>query len=437
MEGRVMAHGFDKLPSWTATVFLFAILTIAPGAAAQFHTAPWTLFGGGSAAVARIDAKGTITTVIPASAMPSNTWVRCGTVDIDDQSIVVGFGQSNGPWNNPSGGLLFLDRWGMIRKTISTGQVVDVIPDDDGSYLAILPLPGPFGSNPLLRVSRAGSITTFHHGFPHCFQAVQVDIDSGDYRLYDGRGLVLGMSRSGDAITTLATHPNNMGFLAMRQHVGDGSLYLCAGFHPPQSSVLRVSRSGAVTTFLGTNFKDVFSLRWDRVSAPRRRLAVSAQLSQSAGGLYFVDEQTRVVTPWAVPQSIWPGALVPPREVASRRIAPGQWEFGLHFAGHAGKAYAMGFSLSGVRPHVALGDGRRIHLAVDALTALSLSGQLAPILTHNVGILGATDRAVVHLDLRALPENVAGFNLYGLAVVLDPAAPFGVAIIADPVRVRL
>jgi len=430
-----MAHGFDKLPSRTATVFLFAILTIAPGATAQFHTAPWTLIGRGSAAVSRIDAKGKITTVISRSAMPSNTWVSCGTVDIDDQSMVMGFYTYGGGRS----GLLFFDRWGMIRNTISLlGAPVDLILDDDGSYLAIESFPGPWPTSALIRVSRAGSITTIHYGFPHYSHAVQVDIDSGDYRLNDSCAWVLGMSRSGDAITTLATLPSNTSFIGLRQHVGDGSLYLCTRWFAPPASVLRVSRSGAITTFLRTNFKDVLSLRWDRVSAPHRRLAVYAQPPQSAGGLYIVDEQTRVVTPWVVLQpNVDPLALVPPREVASRRIAPGQWEFGLHFAGHAGKAYAMGFSLSGVRPPVTLGDGRRMHLAVDALTALSLSGRLAPILTHNVGILGATDRAVVHLDLRALPEEVAGFNLYGLAVVLDPAAPLGVAIIADPIRLRL
>jgi hypothetical protein len=432
-----MAQGFDKLPSWTATVFLFAILTIAPGAAAQFHTAPWTLIGKWGT-VARIDAKGTITTVIPASAMPSNMWFQCGTVDIDDQSMVIAFGQSNGPWNNPSGGLLFFDRWGMILKTVYSNVIGDVIVDDDGSYLATECWSGHmFSAGLLYRVSRAGSIRTIHFGVGRWFQSVQVDIDTGDYRVLDTtQNAVLGIARNGNAITTLATLPSNMWFPVMRQHVGDGSLYLCNGWHPPQSSVLRVSRSGAVTTFVRTNFKEVSTLRWDRVSAPHRRLVVCAY-TPTGPSLFFVDEQTRVVIPRAVPKSIYPRALVPPREVASRRIAPGQWEFGLHFAGHTGKAYAMGFSLSGVRPPVVLGDGRRIHLAVDALTALSLSGQVAPILTHNVGILGATDRAVVHLDLRALPENVAGINLYGLAVVLDPAAPLGVAIIADPIRVRL
>jgi len=432
MEGRIMAQGFDKLPSWTVTIFLFGILTIAHQAAAQFHTAPWTLIGrtSTSPAVARIDGAGKITTVMPWSALPPNMFPVGGTIDVDDRSIVMAFGLH--PFG---GGLLFFDRWGAIRSTIYlSGSAVDVIVDDDGSYVVA----GQNGMPPLQRVSRTGSITTIYVGIGRCV-AVQVDIDTGDYRVVDsGSNVVLGIDRSGKAVTTLATLPKNIWFLAMRQHVGDGSLYIgSSGLGPSPPSMFRVSRFGAVTTFLGTAFSAGIRVRSDRVSAPRGRLAVCVlPPNTSAARLSFVDEKTQAVTPWAA-QPISCNALIPPREVASLRIAPGQWEFGLHFAGHAGKAYAMGFSLSGVRPPVALGDGRRIHLAVDSLTALSLSGQLAPILTHNVGILGATDRAVVHLDLRALPEDVAGFNLYGLAVVLDPAAPLGVAIIADPIRVRL
>jgi len=436
-----MAQGFDKLPSWTVTIFLFGILTIAHQAAAQFHTAPWTLIGG-SAPVARIDAKGTITTVIPTSAIPSNMGVLCGTVDIDDQSMVIGFVQSSSPYGDPpSGGVLLVNRGGMILKTVSTSsvQIVDLIVDDDGSYLGVgfLYRGNQKYSTPLLRISRTGLITTIHSGFNRLFQGVQVDIDSGDYRVVDNQpGVLLGIDRSGKAVTTVATLSMWSG--SLRQHAGDGSLYFPNSLGQSSApSVLRASRSGMVTTFLGTSSSLGWctSLHWDRVSARHRRLAACVGPTSFGSGLCFIDEQTRVVTPWAA-QYTYARALVPPREVASLRTAPGRWRFGLHFAGHAGKAYAMGFSLQGVRPHIPLGDGRRIQLAFDAITALSLSGRLAPILTHNLGILAPTDRAAVDLDVHALP-GVAGINLYGLAVVLDPAAPRGVAIIADPIRVRL
>ena len=116
--------------------------------------------------------------------------------------------------------------------------------------------------------------------------------------------------------------------------------------------------------------------------------------------------------------------------------SPRQWQFLLHFDGQGGKRYAMALSLGGVRPRTPIGDGRNLFLVLDALTTLSVSGQLAPILANNVGVLNGADRATVQLDMRQLP-GVSGINVFGAVAVLDPAASLGIAVVSDPIRIRL
>lgn len=104
----------------------------------------------------------------------------------------------------------------------------------------------------------------------------------------------------------------------------------------------------------------------------------------------------------------------------------------LDVPGSAGATYAVGFSLSGVRPGPRLGDGREIPLVPDALTAISLSGGVPGILANTVGLLDANGRAGVKVDTNALGSGLKNVRVWATALVLDPGAPSGVRAIVGP-----
>jgi len=118
--------------------------------------------------------------------------------------------------------------------------------------------------------------------------------------------------------------------------------------------------------------------------------------------------------------------------VATERRSAGCWDVRLHFTGQGGSAYAVGLSLSGVRPGLFLPDGRRICFNPDALTAPSAAGQLAPIFTGQAGVLDTAGRATARLDVSALAP-LAGLRVWIQALVLDPRAPLGIRTVPDPV----
>jgi hypothetical protein len=88
--------------------------------------------------------------------------------------------------------------------------------------------------------------------------------------------------------------------------------------------------------------------------------------------------------------------------------------------------------LTGARPPVLLPDRREIFLRPDALTALSVAGSVPPFLTGNHGTLGLRGSAIAHLDFSSVGTMLNGAVIHFCGVVLDPAAPNGVAWVLEP-----
>lgn len=109
----------------------------------------------------------------------------------------------------------------------------------------------------------------------------------------------------------------------------------------------------------------------------------------------------------------------------------------LDFPGEGGRSYVAGFSVTGVRPGITLGDGRSVPIRVDGITHLGLLGGVRGVLEGTVGTLDRDGRATVKLDTNAFSSAWKGTVLWGAAIVLDPAASAGVAAIAGPTRVVL
>lgn len=109
----------------------------------------------------------------------------------------------------------------------------------------------------------------------------------------------------------------------------------------------------------------------------------------------------------------------------------------LAFPYDGGRAYAVGLSLRGAAALTSLPDGRPLPIVPDAFTVATLNDRLAPLVTGATGLLDASGRATVPIRANALGAAVRGRTIWATAIVLDPAAPSGVAHVTDPVRVEL
>jgi len=135
-------------------------------------------------------------------------------------------------------------------------------------------------------------------------------------------------------------------------------------------------------------------------------------------------------------QNWWPGPGV--LRTGSRHLAwymdnrPNGRSLHLSFPGETGLNYAVGLSLTGIRPGIPLRDGRTIPLVPDNLTWLSLKGGVPGVLEHTVGNLDVSGRARMKVDTNAFGSALKGVKIWAVALILDPAAPAGVAHIAGP-----
>ena len=196
-----------------------------------------------------------------------------------------------------------------------------------------------------------------------------------------------------------------------------------------------IHRLDALGTFkaIGTNIT-TYGMHLDRASASIPQLIFGS--SGTSSGLYVFDLNTNAIATLASLSGVTVQKVFPSREVSTLRRAAGTWEIALHFAGEAGNGYAVGLSLSGIRPGVSLPGGRRVPLNVDNLTSLSVNGQLGPLFAGAVGALNSFDRGMAVLDVSSLPV-LKGIPVWAVALTLNPQAPLGIQTISDPIRIEL
>jgi hypothetical protein len=151
------------------------------------------------------------------------------------------------------------------------------------------------------------------------------------------------------------------------------------------------------------------------------------------GNLYYTDLTTFAVTSVAVN-----GSSVSPRcidfyrgrNIQTVRTAVGRYDVRFSFPNHPGKLYVAAMGYSGVRPGIPLPDGRRIAINPDTLTVVTAANQLPQLFSPGPGVLDASGEAVGKHNVSFLPP--LGLAVHVIAVVLDPAAPGGFAVIASP-----
>lgn len=266
------------------------------------------------------------------------------------------------------------------------------------------------------------------------------DIDTGDF-IVPSFNSTLGhpiyrITADGTNVSTLLTSfPGSGPRYDMMQDIASGDFFL-GGNDSTVGFMARITPTGVATTL--TTVSDRFAYNspvMDRASSAAPRI-VSAY---SSTNLYYTDIATGTVTTVDIQ-----GTLVSPRgatilysrNISTVRTAPGQWTINYSFKNQAGKAYASALSATGVRPTIPLPDGRQIPFALDVVTFTSLSGNLAPFFNQGPNVLDAGGEATGSIDISTLGTNL-GINLWLIAVVVDSAAPQGVAEIADPILITL
>jgi hypothetical protein len=111
------------------------------------------------------------------------------------------------------------------------------------------------------------------------------------------------------------------------------------------------------------------------------------------------------------------------------------WDILLSAPQHPNKAYAIAIGASGVSPGVKLPDGRRILLNLDDAVLLSSRDRLRPFFNPGPGYLDAKGEAKARVSTPWLGK--VNIPIWVSWVVIDPAAPLGIAYIPDPYVLRI
>lgn len=188
---------------------------------------------------------------------------------------------------------------------------------------------------------------------------------------------------------------------------------------------------------VGTTFWDVTA---EKFAAPGRGYFASSVASPQE--VVYVDARTtphtavtRVSsTTQSMPSWILEVAPRHGRDLATERAGAGTWDVHVNPGGgrFAGRSFVVAASLAGARPAAVLPDGRELFLRPDPLAALTAQGPLPPYFTGNIGVLDAQGVGRARIDLSRFGQALDGIVLHLCGVILDPAAPSGIAWVLDP-----
>jgi hypothetical protein len=422
-----------------ASLVLLGSLALAATAPAQPHATGWIFGGvptGTGPALGHLSPSGAMTTLIAQSALPASTQVEGGAMNAGNRQHLVAVTSKVVHQS-----VLVVDLTGRILRTLQVspqppsqgGYVVDAIADQNGDYI-VLEAPGGAAAMALYKFDRTFTLMTLFAGSPLRIPiSVTIDVDTGDFIVLDV-GRLYRIPPGGSSITTVGQFRVPV-LGQVTQDLASGDFFAGSNLATePGAVIVRMTRTGTASTFLAFGFGSCTAVAADRASAPRPQLAFGVPGTQA--GVYFVDVGTQAVTTLTRAAGIRFSQLWADRgrNLSTSSPATDRWAFHVDFPGEAGLAYALGLSLSGVRPGVKLPDGRRIPIQVDILTLLSVNGQLGALLSGHTGVLDPSGAAQAVLN--SAPA-LRGLRIWAVAVTLDPAAPLGLRTISDPVVLNL
>lgn len=424
------------------TAPLFAGL-VALGATSGFAQPyqSWTFAGYGTTtqpiALGTVDLSGNVTTLVASSALAVEVAPKTCEMDADNRTHLLGFTNSK----NFQCGFIRVDGTGTILGTIGTsaGSLEGLVLDTNGDYIALTTRGLSSGSTKVLRIDRnTNAMTTlWAPGGFDLARSVTLDKDTGDFWVMHRSGPNYNLYRiaaDGSAVTTIASTSDSIRQqIAFEPRTGNT---VVGGYPNGAQPILRsVSPSGTITTILATGPLSGESVHPDRASAANDRYIVGSSLRPT--GIFTVDANTRAIATLHASQSYRYLQVVPNRgrNIGVVRQTAASWQLNIDFPGEAGMAWAIGLSLTGLRPASPLADGRSIPLAVDALTVATASGELGGVLTKNAGILDATGNDTTLLDVTGL--GLTSIPVWAVALTVDPASPIGIRTISDPILIRM
>jgi len=294
---------------------------------------------------------------------------------------------------------------GTILTTVNLpGQVFGHDLDQDGTFA------GCGGSGEIYRIDPAnGSVTLLQRVNGLAFYDVRVDQDTGDL-LISANSDLLRVARVSGIVTTLT----QLLARGIDFEPRTGSL-VCT---PAGNGIRRVSRAGIVTTVHATFPSSGQGIVVDDVTGDLVVVS-SAQVGQvTAGGA--------LVTSYALPSTYRMNGveLYGSRKVSGSGPATGGSLYTLDFAfpSSPGANYAAALS-TGLRPGIALADGRVINLDFTSPLFLLSLGGLPGITTGFAGVLDAAGRAAG--TVLVLPNLPVGTRFFASAIAVNPALPLG------------
>lgn len=356
---------------------------------------------------------------------------------------------------SPRGGLFRYDPTTMQITTLFSSTLLFQAPgrvtiDQNGDYVigASAYLGGQFHSL-LYRIDRTGSLTTMltslAFGRRLRFQEpVHTDIDTGrllvtSYDLRGGRD-ILELSLDGSTVATWARGWNPIRTSPQEHATGDL-------VSPYYQSVYRLARGGGAATIVAklplapTDIVgEAFPFDLQTAANPRWVGASSHASLSKPSVLLTLDAQSVVIgtAPLSAQGSAFSAfAFRGGRHLQTVRTAARRWDVRISAPSFAGRRYALVASLTGPRPAFALGDGRRVNLAWDALAFLTLVNRIPTVVGQGAGTLNASGEAVGFVDTSAFGAQPLGVPVWLACLVLDPNAPIGVALATDTIVLRV
>lgn len=212
-------------------------------------------------------------------------------------------------------------------------------------------------------------------------------------------------------------------------------------FNSRSGMVLRVNRQFGLTTFARHPGLVPVSLEPGSgrgFARPFRALMTPTLMTPPAPfTLFAMDRAGALTTLGTLPGSgnLWPRSDLLRHE--SRHLtwfmnrAPHDRTLALSFPREPGRPYVAGLSMHGASPGVPLPDGRTLPLNPDPITALSVQGGIPGILSGTVGVLDRYGCASVRVDVGPFAKALRGMRFVAAAVILDPQASSGIAIVSD------
>lgn len=382
-------------------------------------------------AVGWLSPGGSVSTMISTAQVNGAFTLKTAVMDFDNRGIVAVYDDAT------QTGLLRLDATNTATK-FPTGarslgpRPIDLRINESGNYDVLLS--DLFGAHRLVEIDQTGAQRTRFSLLGINPVSLARDVHTGDYIIHDGGllfnlGNLLRASPQG-GLSTLAPMIGRSINLESQCDIDEvtGDVYLST-----TSGLMRITQSGQSSLVAaGPPFSATGPLFVDRASTPGGRL-IAAAIQGSPGIVYSWDFATGAMTTLHSGNALFAGKAILPflgRNVTTVERGGGLWEISLRFPGHGGKRYVAPLTTSGTRPGFSVGT-RHVAFNVDALTLATASNSLFPIYRGGAGQLDPAGFGTAFLDVSSVPSTT-GLMVQVIAIVLDPNAPDGIALIADP-----